>query len=506
VDLGLRYSLYPPITDANNLLTNFSPKAYVAANAPRFANATGSLITLGTGDPLNGIIVAGRNSPYGDAIYAFDKGDIQPRLGLTWSPGNDPRTIVRSAYGVYYDQALVGIFEQNAFTNPPFVNTVNLLNTRLSNPGSGTSSTTSGVRNLIAIGDDFKTPRTQQWNVGVQRQVYTRGVVDVSYVGSHGDQLIRPIDINYPQPADVLRVGSASVNLVRPYAGYGSITVRETTARANYWGLLSSFRHDAGAAGSLTLNYTLSRNRTDSTNDRDAVDIPQNPLDLAGRVRGRAHGSAAHLHRQLRLRAAVPEELEQRRRQGDPRGLAVRRASRRSTRDSRCRAFRRARTAFSAVGGRTSSAIPARASRRRTCTGSTPTPTRRQRTAPTATRCDPSSASQGRNQTDLALSKNWAFNGTQRIQFRAELINAFNHTQWQADPNVNGLDNTCTVSLTDVQPVDRHVRPDPEHARAARDSARTEVLLVRRLPEETAETAKTAEKTESSADDADCAD
>src|SRR3954463_5677585 len=100
LDLGVRYSLYPPVTDANNLMTNFSPAAYVAANAPKFANATGSLITLGTGDPLNGIIVAGRNSPYGDAIYAFDKGDIQPRLGLTWSPGNDTRTIVRTAYGV----------------------------------------------------------------------------------------------------------------------------------------------------------------------------------------------------------------------------------------------------------------------------------------------------------------------------------------------------------------------------------------------------------------------
>ena len=57
-----------------------------------------------------------------------------------------------------------------------------------------------------------------------------------------------------------------------------------------------------------------------------------------------------------------------------------------------------------------------------------------------------------RNQTDLALSKNWAFNGTQRIQFRAELINAFNHTQWQADPQANGLDNTCTVSLTTCNP------------------------------------------------------
>ena len=27
----------------------------------------------------------------------------------------------------------------------------------------------------------------------------------------------------------------------------------------------------------MTLNYTLSRNQTDATNDRDAIDIPQNP-------------------------------------------------------------------------------------------------------------------------------------------------------------------------------------------------------------------------------------
>ena len=47
----------------------------------------------------------------------------------------------------------------------------------------------------------------------------------------------------------------------------------------------------------------------------------------------------------------------------------------------------------------------------------------------------------GRNQTDLALSKNfYAF--TRRIQFRADFLNAFNHTQWLA------VDNACGVSLT----------------------------------------------------------
>src|SRR4051812_746240 len=447
LDLGVRYSLYPPVTDANNLMTNFSPAAYVAANAPKFANATGSLITLGTGDPLNGIIVAGRNSPYGDAIYAFDKGDIQPRLGLTWSPGNDARTIVRSAYGIYYDQALVGIFEQNAFTNPPFVNTVSLLNTRLSNPGSGISATTSGVRNLISIGDDFKTPRTQQWNAGVQRQLYARGVLDVSYVGSHGDHLIRPIDINYPQPADVLRVGSASVNLVRPYAGYGSITQRETTARANYWGLLSSFRHDAGAAGSVTLNYTLSRNRTDSTNDRDTVDIPQNPLDLAAeyadaRTDRRHIFTANYVYEIPFLKTSSNTFLKA--------VLAGWQFAGITTINSGQPVSRISESTNGFLRGNRPNIVGDPGAGQQTANLFWFNPNAY---APAADGTYGNSVRSewrqpGRNQTDLSLSKNWTFNGTQRIQFRADAINAFNHTQWLADPNVAGLDNTCTTLLT----------------------------------------------------------
>src|SRR3954471_8358768 len=447
IDYGVRYSLYPPITDANNLMTNFSPSAYVAANAPKFANATGSLITVGTGDPLNGIVVAGRNSPYGDAIYKFDKGDLQPRIGVTWNPTTDAETIVRSAYGVYYDQALVGIFEQNAFTNPPFVNTVNLLNARLSNPGSGTTATTGGVRNLIGIGDDFKTPRNQQWNVGMQRQLYARGVVDVTYVGSHGDHLIRPIDINYPQPADVLRVGSAAVNLVRPYAGYGTITQRETTARANYWGLLSSFRHDAGAAGSVTLNYTLSRNRTDSTNDRDAVDIPQNPLDLAAeyadaRTDRRHIFTANYVYEIPFLKTSSNTLLKAVLAGWQFAGITTINSGQPVSRISEStngflRGSRPNIVGDPGAGEQTANLFwfnpnayaPA-------ADGTYGNSVRAEWRQP------------GRNQTDLSLSKNWTFNGTQRIQFRADAINAFNHTQWLADPNVAGLDNTCTTLLT----------------------------------------------------------
>jgi hypothetical protein len=445
VDYGVRYSLYPPVTDTNNTLTNFLPSTYNRANAPQCANAACTLITVGTGNPTNGIIVAGQSSPYGNAVYAFDKTNIQPRIGVTFDPASTGRTIVRGSYGIYYDQALVGIFEQNSFTNPPFVSTTNILNARLSNPGSGTTNSTSGVLNLIGNGDDFQTPRTQQWNAGVQRQLYARGALDVSYVGAHADHLIRPIDINYPQPADVLRLGS--VNLARPYLGYGTITLRETTARSNYWGVLSSFRHDGGAAGTLTLNYTLSRNRTDASNDRDAIDIPQNPLDLeaeyADARTDRRHIFTANYVYNIPFMKDSPSAVARAVLAGwQVAGITTINSGQPIPRISEStNGFLR--------GGRPNRVGDPRA-------GDQPgnlfwfnpdayTP------AADGTFGNSGRAEfrqPGRNQSDLSISKNWTFNRTQRVQFRADAINAFNHTQWLADPQANGLDNTCTISLT----------------------------------------------------------
>ena len=114
----------------------------------------------------------------------------------------------------------------------------------------------------------------------MQRQLYARGMIDVGYVGSAGDNLIQPVDINQPQPQDVVPHRRASTRRGR-ILGYGGINLppddgasRATTA---CW---SSFRHDDGRAGLLSVAYTLSRTKTDATNDRDAIDLPQNPLDL----------------------------------------------------------------------------------------------------------------------------------------------------------------------------------------------------------------------------------
>jgi hypothetical protein len=53
----------------------------------------------------------------------------------------------------------------------------------------------------------------------------------------------------------------------------------------------------------------------------------------------------------------------------------------------------------------------------------------------------------GRHQWDLNFSKNFYPTESMRLQFRLEMINAFDQRQWLADPNVGGMDNTCSTSV-----------------------------------------------------------
>lgn len=451
LDYGVRYALYPPITEKNDLLVTFDPSVYNAAEAPPFANAAGTLIDTTRGNQLAGIIQAGVNSPFGRAIYDFKKGSVQPRLGLTWDTSGDGVNIVRGAYGIYHDQPLVGIFEQNSFLMPPIVSNITLANPPLSNPAAGASSTTSGVRNLTASATDFDNPRMMQWNVGLTRRLTSKAVAEISYVGSRGDNLIRPTDINYPQPADVVALQdtvAAAVNPVRPFRSYGSITFRETTARSRYHGMLTAFRYDAGRGGTATVNYTLSRNRTDASNDRDAIDIPQNPLDPE------ADYADARTDRRHIVTASWVYELPFFR---DGSGLTkaalggwqVAGLANISSGQPVPRVsvltnnFRRG--GFADLVGNIDPG--------ETFVNGNPFWFNPDAFAPPA---DATFGNSGRapfrqpgfQRWDLTLSKNFYPTSDLRMQFRVDFINAFNQVQWLANPTADGLDNTCTVAVT----------------------------------------------------------
>ncbi len=308
LDFGVRYQYYQPATDKNNVLSTFDPSLYSAARVPTCANATCTSLLRNTGDPLNGIRVAGINSRFDDTIVKADKNNFSPRVGLAYSPnfkngilnkifGDPGKSVIRAGYGFYYDQVATFLYQDPTTPNRPYNNRATYTSTTtnvvtFSNPTAGAL----GNLPIIALGGinpDLKTPEIQQYSVGLQRELFKNAVIDISYVGTKGDFLLRRRDINFVEPSKffdpvaLAAVGCAAsnlgttncLNLLRPYRGYGAITYIETAARSRYNGLLSSFTYRFAKGSTLTASYTFSKNLTDFTNDRDAVDAPQNPYN-----------------------------------------------------------------------------------------------------------------------------------------------------------------------------------------------------------------------------------
>ena len=297
LDYGVRYYRFRQPYDTEDVLASFMPEFYNRAKTPVCGNAICSTFVTSTFDITNGFAYAGTNSPFGRRVQQDDKNDWAPRIGFAWNPLNNAGTVIRGGYGIYYDQALIGIVEQNSFTTPPFNNSVTLTGTvttpiPFGTPGTPVTAPTRGpLGGVNATTAPWVTPIIQQWALTWQQEVGRSGLFELGYAGSAGNNLIRPVDINAPTPAEIVAAGRGiatcdqallatnnpanCINLARPYRGFGAITDRQTSATSRYHGLLSSFRLRPTHGLTAQLAYTWSKNMTDATNDRDAIDVPQ---------------------------------------------------------------------------------------------------------------------------------------------------------------------------------------------------------------------------------------
>jgi hypothetical protein len=285
LDFGVRYQYYIPPYDKFNKIGSFDPKLYSSSKVTCSTAACSSFV-IATTDANNGFGIAGSTSRFGRSIVRPDKNNFSPRVGISWDPFKTGRTVVRAGYGLYYDQALIGVFEQAAFGVPAFSPSGSFTSTSSSvitftTPNAGAPpGTLPTLGAIVSIDPDFVTPITQQFSLGVQREVFKNAVVDISYVGTRGSHLLRRRNINFVTPADTVAAGTANVGAVRPFRRLGTINSVETTSRSNYNGLLSSFNYRLSKGFTITLAYTFSKNLTDASNDRDAVDDPQNPFNI----------------------------------------------------------------------------------------------------------------------------------------------------------------------------------------------------------------------------------
>jgi outer membrane receptor protein involved in Fe transport len=253
LNLGLRYELNPPLTEAFNRMSTFDPAT-------------------------RGIVIAGVSSG-GKSVYNWDKNNLAPRFGFAWTPTQ--KTVVRGGYGVFYDLLIVGNELGALFFNTPFRTTENYTGS-LATPVTLADPFPARLLGAGAIAPnavqrDLRNSYLQQFSFGLQRELLSDLLVEASYVGSKGTKLLRTRNINQAV------LGAGTINARRLYQGFGNITARESSANSIYHSLQLRAEKRWARGLSFLTSYTWSKAIDDSSGvpaSTATSNSPQNSYDL----------------------------------------------------------------------------------------------------------------------------------------------------------------------------------------------------------------------------------
>jgi hypothetical protein len=307
LNYGLRWDYYAPVTEKNNLFSDFIPTSAT----------TGTLQMVGPG---------GLSS-----LYKPDYKDFSPRVSFAWDVTGKAKTVVRAGYGLFFDafsqDMMLGHLPYPTFFAPgPAYNNIGPNPIQMANANASAFATNlDAARNNVYIPNvpiygkpgclvecdifsfdrNIKTPYIENYNLNLQQQFGSKVVLQVGYVGSQGHRLFRFYDLNQPSQAtiDAADIANAYANAAKcivngvPVAGgpcildfsaprnYGFpagafyIFQENSFGTSNYNSLQTSFRINNYHGFMSVVNYVYSKSLDNSSDGEDFVVNAGQPQD-----------------------------------------------------------------------------------------------------------------------------------------------------------------------------------------------------------------------------------
>ena len=222
---------------------------------------------------LIGKTVGGQSFP-GDGTIPSDYKMFQPRIGISWDPKGDGKTVVRLNGGIFYgripglslasSRSTDGSRGQTLF-RASFFNGFGLTPPTYPNLIPQSQIGSPDHPDVFVFDKNFQNPRTYSGSIGVERQVGTDVALLVQYNHSKGEHITRFLNGNDPLLGSPWSsgLGAGGSN------GIGTLTVVSSNAKSSYDGLTLGLTKRWSNNLSGQINYTLSRDKSDDDNERD---------------------------------------------------------------------------------------------------------------------------------------------------------------------------------------------------------------------------------------------
>lgn len=279
VNIGLRYEYAQVPRELGGLTPTFDPSLANGQGGLRFPkHNTNAAPFYQKVRPDLGFGLTDR-----ETLFTSDKNNIAPRFGFAYRPFNGNRTVVRGGYGIFYSGPQLMNLVQNSVTGPPaqlwagynsdvarptltWAGDVN-------NPNGSLATAIFGV--LTGPENNWIDGYTQQWSLSVAQELSRSTVIEVQYLGSKSTHIENSVDYNSAQP------GPGNLQNRVPWTKWNRVFGFNSGGAANYNALLVTAEKRMGKGlmfkGAYTFSKTLTKNGARSSGNVGQV---QNNFNL----------------------------------------------------------------------------------------------------------------------------------------------------------------------------------------------------------------------------------